>query len=144
MKRSSNGSCDRAVRSMTSIVDVSTNCVVCDVSSSAIVSDDLHSVFENGDHIKMVIRELLRGAIQGRALWDVLRRNQRYRDVAGEWPDFGSGGIRHPRRRKSKRPPSWHWPGPSRRSRRGGFKLPKFPAPRQSRSRGGFRTGGQF
>ncbi|MEM7503192.1 MAG: hypothetical protein AAF417_14160 [Pseudomonadota bacterium] len=107
--------------------------------------DDVHSRFDKGDTIERMIGEVLAGVIQGNSLWNVLRRYQRYNDVAGEWPDFGSGGIARPRRRqrpkRRRRSSSWHWPGVSR-SGRGGFKLPR---PRgRSGGRGGFRTGGGF
>ena len=113
--------------------------------------DDLHSRFDKGDRIEQMIGEVIGGVIQGTALWKTLRRHQRYRDAAGEWPDFGSGGVsRRHKRRKSKlrqRAPSWHWPGPSSRSGGGGgfnFPKPKKGPGRRRRSRGGFKTGGGF
>ena len=110
--------------------------------------DDLRSGFDNGDVIVTMMREVLGGALRGGALWDVLRQYQRYRDVAGAWPDFGSGGIPRTGRRPPAHRPTWHWPGDRRAGRRGGFKLPRLPkAPRRSsgkRGRGGFRTGGSF
>ncbi|NNF40431.1 MAG: hypothetical protein HKN64_03560 [Woeseiaceae bacterium] len=111
--------------------------------------DDLRSGFDKGEVVTSMIQEVLRGAIRGGALWNVMRQYQRYRDVGGAWPDFGSGGISRPGRRPpTSRPPTWHWPGRNRSSNRGGFKLPRAPrapsAPRskRGRSRGGFRTGG--
>ena len=111
--------------------------------------DDLRSEFDKGEVITSMIREVLGGAIRGGALWNVLRQYQRYRDVGGAWPDFGSGGIARPgRRTPARRPSTWHWPGRNQSNSRGGFKLPRAPrapsAPRnkRSRSRGGFRTGG--
>ena len=111
--------------------------------------DDLRSEFDKGDVISSMIREVLGGAIRGGALWNVIRQSQRYRDVGGAWPDFGSGGITRPgRRAPARRPSTWHWPGRSQSKNRGGFKLPRAPrapsAPRskRGRSRGGFRTGG--
>ena len=108
--------------------------------------DDLHSQFDKGDVIERMIGEVIAGVIQGGSLWSALRRYQRYVDSSGEWPDFGSGGIVRPDRRrirkKRRRPPSWHWPGPKSRSGRGGFKIPRSRG--RSRSRGGFRTGGGF
>ena len=117
--------------------------------------DDLRSGFENGDMLMMLLQGLLTGTTRGGSLWDALRRYQRYQDVAGEWPDFGSGGIgrrpQHPRSRKKRRrrQPTWHWPG--RRGGSGGFRLPKIPGGfsgsrggGRGRSRGGFRTGGGF
>jgi chromosome segregation ATPase len=109
--------------------------------------DDLRSGFDNGDVIKTMMRQVLGGALRGGALWDVLRQYQRYRDVGGAWPDFGSGGVPRTGRRPPARRPTWHWPGGAPSSRRGGFKLPRAPkAPRRSnqRGRGGFRTGGRF
>lgn len=103
--------------------------------------DDVRSSFKKGDLLVTMMQEVLGGAVRGGALWDALRRYQRYRDVAGEWPDFGSGGITRTGRRPPTRRPTWHWPGPSGSSRRGGFKLPRLP---RSRGRGGFRTGGGF
>jgi len=105
--------------------------------------DDIRSGFENGDVITSMMREVLGGAIRGGALWDVLRKYQRYRDVAGAWPDFGSGGIPRNNRRARTRPSTWHWPGRSRSRRGGGFKMPRT-SRRPKRSRGGFRTGGSF
>ena len=108
--------------------------------------DDVHSRFERRDMIERMIGEVIAGVIQGSALWNALRRHQRYNDAAGEWPDFGSGGITRPgrrrKRKKRQRPPSWHWPGSSSRRSGGGFKMPR---PRVGpRGRGGFRTGGGF
>ena len=105
--------------------------------------DDVRSEFRKGEQIVDMIGEVLGGAIRSGALWDVLRRYQRYRDVGGAWPDFGSGSIRRSGRRAPARRSTWHWPGPSGSSRRGGFKLPRSTGG-GSRSRGGFRTGGGF
>lgn len=93
--------------------------------------DDLRSTFSNQELIQGVLREFLQGAISSGGVWDTLRRQQRYRDVSGAWPDFGSGGFG----RGGQRSP-WHWPGG-----RGGFRIPSSGG---SRSRGGFRTGGGF
>lgn len=99
--------------------------------------DDLRSVFDNDDLIGELISEFLRGAIGGSGLWDAIRRQQRYRDVGGAWPDFGSGGMGRRRRQRSP----WHWPGGAG----GGFRLPRGGGSRgRTRSRGGFRTGGGF
>ena len=111
--------------------------------------DDVHSSFGKRKMIERMIGEVIAGVIQGSALWNTLRRYQRYNDAAGEWPDFGSGGIVRPGRRrrpsrhkKRQRPPSWHWPGSTSRRGGGGFKIPR---PRGGpRGRGGFRTGGGF
>jgi hypothetical protein len=105
--------------------------------------DDLRSGFNNGDQIGQMVGELLAGLISSGQLWDVLKRNQRYRDVAGERPDFGSGGIVFPRGQIPRRPPTWNWPGsPSSRGRGGGgFRMPRMP---RGGGGGGFRTGGGF
>ncbi len=102
--------------------------------------DDLHSRFDNGDRIGRMIGEVIGGVAKSGALKDLLRRYQHYADAAGEWPDFGSGGMGGRRRRPKKRPrpPSWHWPG-SGPNGGGGFRLPK-----KRRGSGGFRTGGGF
>lgn len=105
--------------------------------------DDLRSGFDKGDLIASMMREVLGGAIRGGALWNVLQQYQRYRDVAGAWPDFGSGGIPRSRRKTKSRPSSWHWPGASTARRGSGFKLPRAPKIAR-RGRGGFRTGGGF
>jgi len=107
--------------------------------------DDLRSGFNNGDQIAQMVGELLAGLISSGQLWDLLRRNQRYRDVAGERPDFGSGGIVFPRGQIPRRPPTWNWPGsPSSRGGGGGFRMPRMPRGGGSRGGGGFRTGGGF
>ncbi len=106
--------------------------------------DDLRSGFDKGDLIVSMMREVLGGAIRGGALWNVLQQYQGYREVAGAWPDFGSGGIARKRRQASTRRPTWHWPGPTGARRNEGFKLPRAPRsrPASKRGRGGFRTGG--
>ncbi|MBT8445900.1 MAG: hypothetical protein KJO38_02050 [Gammaproteobacteria bacterium] len=103
--------------------------------------DDLRSGFDNKELILRLIAEVLGGAIRGGALWDVLRRYQRYRDVAGAWPDFGSGGLGRPGRRGGPRRPTWHSPGGGPAG--GGFRLPR-PGGGPGGGRGGFRTGGGF
>ncbi len=105
--------------------------------------DDLRSGFDKSDLITSMMREVLGGAIRGGALWNVLQQYQRYRDVAGAWPDFGSGGIPRARRKIKTRMPTWHWPGASTARRGSGFKLPRAPKIAR-RGRGGFRTGGGF
>lgn len=103
--------------------------------------DDLRSSFGSESMIRMVLEEFLRGAVRGSGVWDTLKRQQRYRDVGGAWPDFGSGSL--PRGRRGSSP--WHWPGG-----RGGFRMPRRGgsmsrggSPRRPSS-GGFRTGGGF
>ncbi|MEE4329579.1 MAG: hypothetical protein V2J10_01840, partial [Wenzhouxiangella sp.] len=113
--------------------------------------DDVHSRFDKGDLIQEMIGGVVTGMLQGNALWKTIQRYQKYLDVGGEWPDFGSGGFPMPRRRGSRtsgrskpsRPPTWRWPGPSKSSGGGGFRLPRPPR-RSSRGRGGFKTGGGF
>ncbi len=97
--------------------------------------DDLRSGFPNGTLIGNMIGEVFSGAMRSGALWNVLQRQQRFRDVGDAWPDFGSGGMMRKRRRTG----TWHWPHGRDGDSNGGFKLP-----RSSRSRGGFRTGGGF
>lgn len=103
--------------------------------------DDLHSRFERGDLIERMIGEVIGGVVKSGALKDVLRRYQRYADAAGEWPDFGSGGVAGRRRKPKKRsrPPSWHWPGSGSKGG-GGFRLPR----NRGGGGGGFKTGGGF
>jgi chromosome segregation ATPase len=105
--------------------------------------DDLRSGFKNVDAISRTVTELLAGLAGSGQLWDVIRRNQRYRDVAGERPDFGSGGIVFPRGRMPRRGPVWHWPGSASSRGGGGFRVPRLPSG-GPRGRGGFRTGGGF
>ncbi len=103
--------------------------------------DDLRSGFENGSTITRMLGELMAGAISVGGFWDILRRNQRYRNVAGERPNFGSGGIVFPRSRIPRGVPRWEWPGPASRGG-GGFRVPRMP--RGGSPGGGFRTGGGF
>ncbi len=105
--------------------------------------DDVRSTFKNGNVVVDMMREVLGGAVRGGALWDILRRYQRYQDIGGAWPDFGSGGIARSGRRRRRHRPTWHWPGARNGSGRGGFSLPPVSRP-PSGSRGGFRTGGRF
>lgn len=106
--------------------------------------DDLRSGFQNADRIGQMVGELLAGLVSSGQLWDVLRRNQRYRDVAGERPDFGSGGIVFPRGQMPRRPPTWNWPGSQSSRGGGGFRMPRIPRGGGPKGRGGFRTGGGF
>ena len=103
--------------------------------------DDLRSGFENSGTITRMLGELMAGAISAGGFWDILRRNQRYRNVAGERPNFGSGGIVFPRTRIPRGAPRWQWPAPGTRTG-GGFRLPRMP--RGGSPGGGFRTGGGF
>ena len=115
--------------------------------------DDLRSGFDHGDLLLTLLQGFLSGTARGGTLWDALKRYQRYNDVSGAWPDFGSGGISRRGGPRSRRSGQWHWPGRSRG--KGGFRLPKAPKlpklPRGGRGgsrgrggRGGFRTGGGF
>jgi len=100
--------------------------------------DDLRSSFQNESLLTMVLGEFVRGAVNGSGVWDALRRQQRYQNVGGAWPDFGSGGL--PQGRRGNSP--WHWPGG-----RGGFRMPRRGGSASrggSARRGGFRTGGGF
>jgi hypothetical protein len=94
--------------------------------------DDVRSGFGNQALIGNVLSQFIQGAVSGSDVWGVIKRNQRYRQVAST-PDFGSGGLGEiadaiggeiMRQRRSSRGSSWHWPKP-----RGG---------------GGFKTGGGF
>ncbi len=115
--------------------------------------DDLRSGFDNGDLLLMLMRQVLVGTLPGGSLWDALSRHQRYNDVTGAWPDFGSGGIARRMGRKPTGRPTWHWPGAptakgKNKTRGKGFRLPKGSGRPgnigRSRGRGGFRTGGGF
>ena len=66
--------------------------------------DDVHSRFDKGDVIERMIGEVIAGVIHGGSLWKTLRRYQHYVDAAGEWPDFGSGGIVLPDGRRRGEP----------------------------------------
>lgn len=100
--------------------------------------DDVRSEFRNKSLVTSMFNQFLMGLVGSDELWRVLKRHQRHRDV-GAWPDFGSGGLGVPTRRRSP----WHLP--SGRGRLGGsvFRLPKSGG-FNSRSGGGFRTGGGF
>ena len=102
--------------------------------------DDMRSGFGNEGLITSMFSQFLNGLIGSGELWRVLQRHQRHRDV-GAWPDFGSGGLGSPRRRRSP----WHLP--SGRGRSGGsiFRLPKSGGfNSRGGGGGGFRTGGGF
>ncbi len=96
--------------------------------------DDLRSGFPDNGLIGNMIGEMASGAVRRAALWEVMRREQRFRNVGDAWPDFGSGGLMRKRRKAG----TWHWPR-GRDDDDSEFKLP-----RSSRSRRGFRTGGEF
>lgn len=103
--------------------------------------DDLRSAFTNEQNLMLLLSEFLGGAVSGDALWDAFRRNQRYHDVGGARPDFGSGGLgrKRSKKRRRRRTP-WHMPGGSR----GGFRLPGGLGGGSRGGGGGFRTGGGF
>lgn len=113
--------------------------------------DDVRSGFGNQALISSVLDQFLQGLVSGSDVWRVIKRNQRYRQVASS-PTFGSGGLgeiadifgeellRQSRQRNRKRSSSWHWPKP--RGGGGGFRLPR--GGRSSGGGGGFKTGGGF
>lgn len=98
--------------------------------------DDVRSGFGNEGLVTSMFNQFLNGLIGGGELWQVFERHQRHRDV-GAWPDFGSGGLGLPTRRRSP----WHLPSGRGRSG-GGFRLPKSGG--WTSRGGGFRTGGGF
>jgi hypothetical protein len=85
--------------------------------------DDPHSGFVNGVLIATILNQLLGGTATGSDVWDVLKRQQRYRHIRAN-PVFGTG--RFPRAPKG---------GPWQLPRGKGWKMPRG---------GGFRTGGGF
>lgn len=114
--------------------------------------DDVRSGFGNESLLAGILGQFLQGLVSGSEVWRVIKRNQRYRDIASQ-PDFGSGGLgdfgdllgggamgggRKRRRRNS----SWHIPRPRRGG--GGFNLPGMGGGGGGRSSGGFKTGGGF
>ena len=115
--------------------------------------DDVRSGFGNQVLIKSMLSQFTQGVVSGADVWRVIKRNQRYRQVAST-PDFGSGGLgeiadmiggeimrQGRRQRRSNRGSSWHFPKP--RGGGGGFKMPRGGGGR-SGSGGGFKTGGGF
>lgn len=114
--------------------------------------DDVRSGFGNQALITSALSQFLQGAVSGSDVWRVIKRNQRYRQVAST-PDFGSGGLgeiadmiggeimrQGRRQRRSSRGSSWHWPKP-RGGGGGGFRMPRGGG---GSSGGGFKTGGGF
>lgn len=112
--------------------------------------DDVRSGFGNEALIAGVLGQFVQGIISGSDVWRVIKRNQRYRQVASS-PTFGSGGLgdiadlvgeelmRQGRKQGRRRSSSWHWPKP--RGGGGGFRAPRG----SGRSGdGGFTTGGGF
>ncbi|MFK8068829.1 MAG: hypothetical protein AB8D52_11330 [Gammaproteobacteria bacterium] len=100
--------------------------------------DDIRSGFGNEGLISSMLGQFLNGLVGSGELWRVLQRLQRHRDV-GAWPDFGSGGLGRPNRRRSP----WHFPT-SRGNSGGGFRLPRSGGFSSRGGGGGFRTGGGF
>ncbi len=102
--------------------------------------DDMRSGFGNEGLITSMFSQFLNGLISSGELWRVLQRHQRHRDV-GAWPDFGSGGLGIPTRRKSP----WHFPRGRGGLGGGIFKLPRSGGfSSRGGGGGGFRTGGGF
>lgn len=115
--------------------------------------DDVRSGFGNETVIAGMLGQFLQGLISSADLWQTIKRNQRYRDVAS-LPDFGSGGVgsigdilgqsgqrpRTGRKGRKQRESTWHWPTP--RSGGGGFNFPRSGGGRTGG--GGFKTGGGF
>ncbi len=101
--------------------------------------DDIRSGFGNESLITSMFSQFLNGLIGSGELWRVLQRHQRHRDV-GAWPDFGSGGLGIPTRRRSP----WHLPTGRRGSGGSIFRMPRSGGFNSRGSGGGFRTGGGF
>ncbi len=100
--------------------------------------DDVRSGFGNKHFLLSILGQFLQGIVNGDELWQVLRRNQRYQDVAS-LPDFGSGGLGDLfGSDRQSRNSSWNWPKPRRGG--GGFNFPSG----LGGGGGGFRTGGGF
>jgi hypothetical protein len=116
--------------------------------------DDVRSGFGNQVLINSMLSQFTQGVVSGAEVWRVIKRNQRYRQVAST-PDFGSGGLgeiadiiggeimrQGRRQRRSNRGSSWHLPKP-RGGGSGGFKMPRGGGG-SSGGGGGFKTGGGF
>jgi len=114
--------------------------------------DDVRSGFGNQALISGVLSQFLQGLVSGSDVWRVIKRNQRYRQVAST-PDFGSGGLgeiadmiggeimrQGRRQRRSSRGSTWHWP--KSRGSGGGFRMPRGGG--RGSGGGGFKTGGGF
>ncbi len=99
--------------------------------------DNIHSVFQNGDRLAVLLGQFMSGTASADDLWRALQREHRYRKIRSN-PVFGSGGF--------GRGGMWRLPFPT-----AGGSLP-FPIPRGGGWRhgpgrggmgsGGFRTGG--
>lgn len=107
--------------------------------------DDLRSGFGNEEMIGVMLSQFLNGLVNSGELWRTIERHQRHRDV-GAWPDFGSGGLGLPTRRRQS---PWHLPQGrggfgGHIPRGGGFRLPRSGGFSSRSGGGGFRTGGGF
>ena len=117
--------------------------------------DDVRSGFGNQTLITGVLGQFLQGGVTGLDVWKVLKRNQRYRQVASS-PSFGSGALggiiegigeellrqAGGRGRGRRRSSSWHFPKPrGGSSGGGGFRMPRGGG---RKGGGGFSTGGGF
>ncbi len=107
--------------------------------------DDLRSGFGNQEMIGTMLSQFLNGLVNSGELWRTIERHQRHRDV-GAWPDFGSGGLGLPRRRRQS---PWHRPQGrgglgGHTPNGGGFRLPRSGGFSSRSGGGGFRTGGGF
>ena len=112
--------------------------------------DDVRSGFDNQDLINSILGQFLQGVVNGPDVWNVIKRNQRYRSNAASSPNFGSGALggliegigeellRQASGRARRRPSSWHFPKPRRGG--GGFRIPSS----GRRGGGGFGSGGGF
>ena len=113
--------------------------------------DDVRSGFNNQRLLTDVLSQFISGLVDGSDLWNVLKRNQRYRQTQSS-PDFGSGQFdgalgrvlgevarQAGRQSRSKRRSTWNIP----RSR-GGSSGKRTSGGSSRRSSGGFRTGGGF
>lgn len=126
--------------------------------------DDVRSGFGNKALLTGVLTQFLQGVASGSDVWQVIKRNQRYRNV-GSIPDFGSGGLgrgRAGRTRvgrgslgdiadilnggvagtRTRRGSTWNWPKPRRGG--GGFRFPSGGGGSRRGGGGGFKTGGGF
>ena len=112
--------------------------------------DDVRSGFNNQSLLNDVLSQFVSGLVDGSDLWNVLKRNQRYRQTRSS-PDFGSGQFEDAigsilgevvrqagRQSRRQRRSTWNIP----RSRRRSSGRRSSGGSRQSS--GGFRTGGGF
>lgn len=93
--------------------------------------DDVHSGFDNGAMLAMILGQFLQGMANSGDIWRTLERGRKYRRIEAD-PTFGSGGLGRPGG-------SWRVPFPTAPRR--------FPPPnigRRGGFGGGFKTGGGF